>query len=310
MKNAVEMKNVTKTYGKKVIALNGLSLTIKAGITFSLLGPNGSGKSTTIRILTSLAYPDEGEIRIFGQKKLDKHLIGCVSQSSGVDPMGTGRENLMLQGRIYGLKGKRLKERVDELLHAFHLQKDANRLSKNYSGGMKRKLDLAMGIIHRPKLLFLDEPTTGLDPEARKDLWATIKQLQHTEEMTVILTTHYMEEANELSDWIAFINDGTVVVEGTAEELKSKVGKDTVTIKCDDEKRAYIILQASYKTTLKDNNQLLIMVTEGERKLAEILEKLKENEINVSSITVSKPDLGDVYLLYTGKKLKVAEEKE
>ncbi|WP_289890516.1 ABC transporter ATP-binding protein [Virgibacillus pantothenticus] len=309
MKNAVEMKNVMKTYGKNVIALNNLSLIMKEGEISSLLGPNGSGKSTTIRMLTSLAYPDEGEILIFGNKKIDKRLIGCVSQSSGIDSMGTGRENLTLQGRIYGLKGKKLKERVDELLRVFHLQEDADRLSKNYSGGMRRKLDLAMGIIHRPKLLFLDEPTTGLDPEARKELWNTIKRLQHTEGMTVILTTHYMEEADELSDWIAFINDGTIVAEGTAEELKSKVGKDTITITCDKQAQAYSILQASYKT-LEDKDQLLVMVEEGEQKLAGILEKLRGNQINVSSVTVSKPDLGDVYLLYTGKKLSAEEEAE
>ncbi|NBJ69948.1 MULTISPECIES: ABC transporter ATP-binding protein [Clostridia] len=304
MKHAVEMKNVTKKYKKNVVALNNLTLKLTEGKISSLLGPNGSGKSTTIRMLTSLAYPDEGEILIFGNKKIDKHLIGCVSQSSGVDPMGTGRENLMLQGRIYGLKGKKLKERVDELLRVFHLQEDAGRLSKNYSGGMRRKLDLAMGIIHRPKLLFLDEPTTGLDPEARKELWNTIKRLQHTDGMTVILTTHYMEEADELSDWIAFINDGTIVAEGTAEELKSKVGKDTVTIMCNKQAQAYSILQASYQT-LEDKDQLLVMVEEGEQKLAGILEKLRGNQINVSSVTVSKPDLGDVYLLYTGKKLSV-----
>lgn len=309
MKHAVEMRNVTKIYGRNVVALNDVTWNIAEGKISSLLGPNGSGKSTAIRMLTSLAYPDKGEIRIFGKKKLDKRLIGSVSQSSGVDQMATGKENLMLQGRIYGLKGQLLKERVDELLNVFQLQHDADRLSKNYSGGMRRKLDLAMGIIHRPKLLFLDEPTTGLDPEARKELWVTIKQLQQSECMTVILTTHYMEEADELSDWIAFINDGTIVAEGSSEQLKSKVGKDTVAIKCDNQKNAYSILQTLY-TTLEDKDQLLVMVEEGERTLADILARLREAEINVSSISVSKPDLGDVYLMYTGKKLNPKEEEE
>ncbi|QQK75324.1 ABC transporter ATP-binding protein [Salicibibacter cibarius] len=307
-KTAIEMKDVRKTYGKDVVAINDLSLTIEEGTIYALLGPNGSGKTTTIRILTSLAAADAGDIFLF-DKKLNTHnmkkWIGCVAQQSGVDPMGTGRENLMLQGRIHGLKGKELKKRVEELLERFHLQKDANRLSMKYSGGMKRKLDLAMGLIHHPKLLFLDEPTTGLDPEAREDLWKTIRQLQSEEGLTVVLTTHYMEEADELSDRVAFMNEGKIVVEGTAEELKNKLGGDTLTIQCTDNaqaERAKEILRALYHVT-SDERTLYVHSEQGAEELPKIFKVLESEQTEVRSAAVSRPALGDVYLIYTGKAL-------
>ncbi|QQK79289.1 ABC transporter ATP-binding protein [Salicibibacter cibi] len=315
MKTAIEMKGVRKTYGKDVVAIDDLSLTVEEGTIYALLGPNGSGKTTTIRILTSLANADKGNIELFDEK-LSTHKnflrkwIGCVAQQSGVDPMGTGRENLMLQGKIHGLKGKALKNRVEEMLTRFHLQKDANRLSMNYSGGMKRKLDLAMGLIHQPKLLFLDEPTTGLDPEAREDLWKTIRQLQQEEGLTVVLTTHYMEEADELSDRVAFMNEGRIVAEGTAEELKNKLGGDTLTIQCTDNAQAVHATEALKKfyQVTRDERTLNVQSKQGAEELPKILKVLENDQTDVRSAAVSRPALGDVYLMYTGKALR--EEKK
>ncbi|WP_263705915.1 ABC transporter ATP-binding protein [Shouchella tritolerans] len=310
MNAAIQLKKVRKTYGKKRKAIQDLSLTIAEGDIYALLGPNGSGKSTTFRILTTLASADQGEIRYFGSSKINKQTIGCVAQNSGVDPTATGRENLMLQGRIYGLPKKALKERVNELLTVFHLQEAADRLSKHYSGGMKRKLDLAMGIIHRPKLLFLDEPTTGLDPESRAELWQMIKQLQSDAGMTVLLTTHYMEEADELADRIAFMNEGRIVAEGTPEEMKNKVGGDTITIQCREAQVAAQVLAAAYNVQqpeTQDEFTLHVVTENGAEKLPNVIRLLEKQHIPVDSIKVSRPDLGDAYLLYTGKTLRKEE---
>ncbi|WP_160112626.1 ABC transporter ATP-binding protein [Salicibibacter kimchii] len=309
MKTAIEMKDVRKTYGKDIVAIDDLSLTVGEGTIYALLGPNGSGKTTTVRVLTSLAVADEGDIFLFGKNlktNLLRNWVGCVAQASGVDPMGTGRENLMLQGRIHGLKGKDLKNRVEEMLERFNLQKDASRLSMKYSGGMKRKLDLAMGLIHHPKLLFLDEPTTGLDPEAREDLWKTIRQLQTKEGLTVILTTHYMEEADELSDRVAFMNEGRIVAEGTAEELKNKLGGDTLSIQCTNNAqadRAKEILKVFYQVT-RDEDTLYVHSKQGAEELPKILKILESDQTEVRSASVSRPALGDVYLMYTGRALR------
>ncbi|MCM3550142.1 multidrug ABC transporter ATP-binding protein [Niallia circulans] len=307
MNAAIQLKKVRKTYGKKIKAVQDLSLTIAEGSIYALLGPNGSGKSTTFRILTTLASADQGEIHYFGSPKINKQMIGCVAQNSGVDPTATGRENLMLQGRIYGLPKRALKQRVNELLAVFHLQEAADRLSKHYSGGMKRKLDLAMGIIHRPKLLFLDEPTTGLDPESRAELWQMIKQLQSDAGMTVLLTTHYMEEADELADRIAFMNEGRIVAEGTPDEMKNKVGGDTITIESREAQVAAQVLAAAYSVQQpeqQDESTLHVVTENGAEKLPHVIRLLEERHIPVDSIKVSRPDLGDAYLLYTGKTLR------
>ncbi|PAD90895.1 ABC transporter ATP-binding protein [Shouchella clausii] len=310
MNAAIQLKKVRKTYGKKIKAIQDLTLTIAEGSTYALLGPNGSGKSTTFRILTTLASADQGEIHYFGSPKINKQMIGCVAQNSGVDPTATGRENLMLQGRIYGLPKKALKERVNELLTVFHLQEAADRLSKYYSGGMKRKLDLAMGIIHRPKLLFLDEPTTGLDPESRAELWQMIKQLQSDAGMTVLLTTHYMEEADALADRIAFMNEGRIVAEGTPDEMKNKVGGDTITIECREAQVAAQVLAAAYSVQQpekQDESTLHVVTENGAEKLPNVIRLLEEQHIPVDSIKVSRPDIGNAYLLYTGKTLRKDE---
>ena len=217
---AIEVHQLVKTYavhGNKhgIRALDGLDLAVPRGIIYGLLGPNGAGKSTTVKILTSLARPDAGSahvarIDVLAQPGRVRHMIGVVAQRSGADPTATGRENLMLQGRLYGLRGGSVRARADELLDHFGLAEAAGRLVKTYSGGMQRRLDVALGLVHRPAVLFLDEPTTGLDPESRAAMWQEIARLAGGEGMTVLLTTHYLEEADRLASRLAIVDRGRV----------------------------------------------------------------------------------------------------
>jgi ABC-2 type transport system ATP-binding protein len=232
---ATEIKAVglEKTYPPETKALDGLSLSVPAGTIFGLLGPNGAGKSTTVKILTTLSAPDAGSARVGGFDVINepqkvRSVIGVVAQSSGVDEEATGRENLELQGQLYGVRGQELDERVDELLERFGLADAASRIAKGYSGGMKRRLGITMGLVHRPRVLFLDEPTTGLDPEVRAAMWNEIRELAQGERMTILLTTHYLEEADQLAQALAIVDRGKVVAEGTPEELKRAQGASTL----------------------------------------------------------------------------------
>jgi ABC-2 type transport system ATP-binding protein len=235
---AIEARGLVKTYpapGKKprIRALDGLDLRVPTGTIYALLGPNGAGKTTTVKILTSLATPDEGEaivegIDVLANPARARRVIGVVAQRSGADPTATGRENLILQGHLYGLDTKTAKRRADELLEHFGLENAAKRFVRTYSGGMQRRLDVALGLMHRPRVLFLDEPTTGLDPESRTAMWQEITRLAKDNDakdgeqgnMTVLLTTHYLDEADRLADRIAIVDNGRVVAEGDPGQLK------------------------------------------------------------------------------------------
>ncbi|MFD0586096.1 ABC transporter ATP-binding protein [Dactylosporangium darangshiense] len=222
MPPAVLARDLVKTYPKGVKALDHLSLAVEPGEIVGLLGPNGAGKSTTVKILTTLARADSGHAEVMGHD-VARHpgrvrtAIGVVAQRSGLDPAGTGRENLTLQGHLFGLRGAELRRRVDELLERFDLTEAAGRRTRDWSGGMQRRLDVAMGLVHRPAVLFLDEPTTGLDPEARAALWQEIRRLQG---MAILLTTHYLDEADRLADRLVIVDGGRVVAEGTPDRLK------------------------------------------------------------------------------------------
>lgn len=226
--NAIEARGLVKRYGE-VQALDGVDLDVEAGTVFGLLGPNGAGKSTTVRILTTLSRPDAGTVRVAGVDALRdpvgvRRAIGVVGQKHSADPDATGRENLILQAELYGLRDR---SRVDELLERFGLADAAHRQVKTYSGGMVRRLDVAIGLIHTPKVLFLDEPTTGLDPEARADLWAEVERLANEERMTILLTTHYLEEADRLASQLAIVDRGRIVARGTPDELKAEMQQAT-----------------------------------------------------------------------------------
>ena len=224
---AIEAKALTKRYPPDVQALDGLDLEVEEGTIFALLGPNGAGKSTTVKILTTLTRPDSGEASVAGHDVLKKpdrvrRSIGVVGQKHGFDPEATGNENLVLQGAIYDLAGPELKSRVADLLERFNLTAAAQRPVKTYSGGMQRRLDIAMGLLHRPAALFLDEPTTGLDPEARVDMWEEIDRLASEEKMTILLTTHYLDEADELAAQVAIVDRGRIVANGTPERAEER----------------------------------------------------------------------------------------
>ncbi len=230
---AIEARDLVKTYPKGIRALDGLSFTVQEGTVFGLLGPNGAGKSTTVKILTTLAQADSGTASVAGldvraQAAAVRRAIGVVAQRSGADPTATGRENLLLSGRIQGLRGRELGRRADELLARFDLADAAGRMVRTYSGGMQRRLDVAMGLIHRPEVLFLDEPTAGLDPESRSAMWDEIARLSAGEGLTILLTTHYLEEADRLASQLAIVERGPVVAAGSPDELKARLHGDTV----------------------------------------------------------------------------------
>jgi len=231
---AIEARGLVKTYsapGKKprIRALDGLDLTVEPGTIFALVGPNGAGKSTTVKILTTLAVADEGTATVEGiDVRTDpaqaRRVIGVVGQRSGADPTATGRENLVLQGHLYGQRSSAAGLRADELLERFRLDDAAGRFVRTYSGGMQRRLDVALGLMHSPKVLFLDEPTTGLDPEARTAMWEEITRLAESDQMTVLLTTHYLDEADRLASRLAIVDRGRVVAEGEPVRLKQDLG--------------------------------------------------------------------------------------
>jgi ABC-2 type transport system ATP-binding protein len=315
---AINARNLTKTYPRGVRALDGLSFFVERGTIFGLLGPNGAGKSTVIKILTTLSAADSGEAQVAGfdvSKDPDRvrRAIGCVAQRSGVDAEATGRENLMLQGRIHGLRGPALNERVNTLLERFCLTEAANLLASTYSGGMQRKLDIAMGLIHCPQVLFLDEPTTGLDPEARADLWEEIARLSQDEGLTILLTTHYLEEADHLAQRLAIVDRGKVVIEGTPEGLKGELRGDSVEIELEDvhgENRVRGALGhvTGIRDIAIDDYLVRARADHGATALPVMLAALEAAGIKAVSVKVSRPSLDDVYRRHTGRTFRQAEE--
>ncbi len=320
---AIEARDLVKTYGGKVRALDGLSFRVEAGTIFGLLGPNGAGKSTTIKILNTLSRPDSGSASVAGfdvlrEPEQVRRAIGCVAQKSGVDTEATGRENLTLQGKIYGLRGQDLKNRVEELLTRFRLADAANAVARTYSGGMQRKLDIAMGLVHRPHVLFLDEPTTGLDPEARASLWEDIARLSQEDGITVLLTTHYLEEADQLAKRLAIVDHGKLVVEGAPEQLKGELFGDAIHIEFAQAQTETQVREAFSK--LDGSNQegigeirvegqsLHARASQGATAVPGMLVALESAGLKVASVTVARPSLDDVYLRYTGRTFSEAEK--
>lgn len=316
--SAIGVRNLVKTY-KDVRALDGLNLSVRRGSIFALLGPNGAGKSTTVKILTTLSQPDSGEasvagLNVFKEPQRVRRVIGCVAQKSGVDTESTGRENLMLQGRFHQMPTALLRSRVAELLDRFHLASAADRLARTYSGGMQRKLDIAMGLIHKPQVLFLDEPTTGLDPEARSDLWDEIARLS-TEGLTILLTTHYLEEADRLAQHVAIVDRGRVVTEGTPEALKAELRGDSVQI---DLAAPTTLAAVTHSLQHLDGvhdiqlaaTTLHARTDHGATAVPPILLALEAAGIRASSVRVARPSLDDVYLRYTGRTIQQAERED
>ena len=307
---AIEAAGLVKTYPKGVRALDGLDLTVGLGTIHALLGPNGAGKSTTVKILTTLSRPDSGVARVLGkdvvrQPDLVRRSIGVVGQSAAVDPEATGRENMLLQGRLYGMGGQRLGRRVDELLATFGLSEYAGRIVKTWSGGSRRKLDVATGLVHEPAVLFLDEPTTGLDPEARAELWTEVRRLAG-EGLTILLTTHYLEEADRLADQVAIIDHGRIVARGTPDELKAQLRGDAIVVELSEPERnaeATRLLNGipGLRDSVVDGRTLRARVEHGARSVPGVLAALDGAGIGVASVTIARPSLDDVYLQHTGR---------
>ncbi len=318
---AIEVENLVKTYRGGVQAVRGVSFNVEAGTVFALLGPNGAGKSTTVKILTTLSRPDSGQARVAGIDVLRepvkvRRVIGCVAQKSATDLEATGRESLMLQGRLYGFSGGVLQSRVEELLDRFGLTEAANRVTRTYSGGMQRKLDVAMGLINKPKALFLDEPTTGLDPETRADMWQEITRLSHEEGMTILLTTHYLEEADHLADCVAIVDLGRIVAQGTPEGLKGELRGDTVHMELGEgtaRERVQEVLanmNGALREVVIDDRSLHARADSGATAVPPVLVALESAGISVTSVTIARPSLDDVYLRYTGRVFKDADQEE
>ena len=306
---AIVVDDLHKRYGA-VQALDGVTFGVREGEVFGLLGPNGAGKSTTVRVLVTLTKPDSGSASVQGhdvlrQQTAVRKAIGYVPQDSGVDQFGTGRENLMLQGRVRGMGGRALRERTDELLHLVGIADAADRIVRNYSGGMRRRLDIALGLVHRPRVLFLDEPTTGLDPEARVAMWEEVSRLAQAESLTILLTTHYLEEADQLADRLAIVSQGKVVVEGTPAELKGRLQGDAVQVELADgsveQAQSVLAGVGARPEQVIDGRTVIARVEHGGRALPGILSALEGAGVPVESVSVSRPSLDDVYLHYTGR---------
>jgi len=310
MPPAIEATELTKTYPPDVRALDGLSLSVEAGTIFALLGPNGAGKSTTVRILTTLSRPDAGSAWVAGADVLAdpnrvRRSIGVVGQRHGFDPQATGRENLVLQGEFYGITGRALRARVDESLERFGLASAADRLAKTYSGGMQRRLDVAMGLLHRPQVLFLDEPTTGLDPEARADMWLEIARLAADERMTILLTTHYLEEADRLAAEVAIVDRGRIVAQGSPDALKSELHGDRIQVElaADGSSAARAALEGldELGEVALDGRTLRARARNGGAAVPAVLAALEAHGVKAASVTVARPSLDDVYLRHAGR---------
>jgi ABC-2 type transport system ATP-binding protein len=319
MDDGIQASGLRKTYPPDVTALDGVSLTVEGGRIFGLLGPNGAGKSTTVRVLSTLTRPDAGSARLAGIDVLAepgrvRRVIGVVGQRHGADMEATGRENLVLQGEFYGISGRERNARVGESLERFGLAEAAGRPVKSYSGGMQRRLDIAMGLLHRPKVLFLDEPTTGLDPEARLELWHEIERLAAEERMTILLTTHYMEEADRLASQVAIIDRGRVVVQGTPEELKGALEGDTLEIELDgdDLREAMIALERvnGVRDLTIESRTLRARARDGSAAIPSLLAALDARGIAAASVTLKRPSLDDVYLRHAGRAFEHAEQEE
>ena len=309
----IEAENLTKYFGD-FIAVDHINLEVYEGEIFGFLGPNGAGKTTTIKMLTTLLRPTEGRARVCGydvEKEPDKvrKSIGIVFQDPSLDDQLTARENLDFHARLYGLSRTDREERIEKVLEMVGLSNRADELVKKYSGGMKRRLEIARGLMHNPRVLFLDEPTLGLDAQTRRAIWEYIRELNRREKVTIFLTTHYMEEADYLCDRVAIIDHGKILVVDTPDNLKNLIGRDVITVRCSDYERLRRRLAGEdWIRDIKVHNGVLeIYVERGEEKVPLIMKISEELKMTINSITLRKPSLEDVYLHFTGRTIREAE---
>ncbi len=308
MANAVEATELVKTFKGGVRALEGVSLEVAEGTVFGLLGPNGAGKTTAVRILTTILAPDSGSARVLGHDVVHEAAqvrasIGLAGQYAAVDENLTGRENLRMVGQLTHLTRKVASARADELLARFELTDAANRSVKTYSGGMRRRLDLAAALVDRPPVLFIDEPTTGLDPYSRVALWGVIEELTGAG-ATVLLTTQYLEEADRLADRLAVVDHGKVIAEGTSEELKARLGATVLDLNMGDDERAKqalgVLAGRWPREPVLSGATVELQLDGGARVVTEALRVLEEADLVPSTLAMREPSLNDVFLALTG----------
>jgi ABC-2 type transport system ATP-binding protein len=295
-------------------AVRGIDLTVSAGEVFGFLGPNGAGKTTTVRMLCTLLPPTSGSASVAGLDVVHdaaavRTRIGVALQEIGLDPVQTGRELLELQCGLYGVTGRRGRERAERLLELVGLTDAADRRTKTYSGGMKRRLDLASALVHAPQVLFLDEPTTGLDPASRLTIWDEVRRI-NADGATVFLTTQYLEEADKLCDRLAIIDEGRIVAGGTPEQLKAEMGHDVVSVSLNGADagatEAALAELPGLERVVSETDALALYVEDGASSIAEIVRRLDRDRIEVGAISVSRPSLDDVFLKATGRRLEGA----
>jgi len=314
---ALAVESLRKSYPGDVVALDGLDLKVPSGTIFGLLGPNGAGKTTAVKILATLSRPDEGTAVVAGIDVLTdpaavRRLVGYVSQRSGADAHATGTENLMLQARVHGIDRQEARRISARLMDRFGLTEQADRLVKTWSGGMRRRLDIALAMVHSPRVLFLDEPTTGLDPEVRAGLWGGIRRLRDEDRVTVLLTTHYLEEADQLADIIAIVDHGRVVAEGTPSQLKDEMKGDGLHIDLTGSDMATQAIQIldrdpGLRGLVAEGGTIHARADRGAEAVPRVLTALNAAGIEVAAMTVSRPSLDDVFLAHAGRRFASTE---
>jgi ABC-2 type transport system ATP-binding protein len=309
---AVVTKGLTKRYSEEVLAVNSIDLSIPTNTIYALLGPNGAGKTTTISMLTTLIEPTSGSAQVAGLdvvKRADqvRQRIGVTFQEIVLDPDLTGRESLDFHARLYGIGKAERTAKIDELLKLVELDEAADRRTNTYSGGMKRRLELARGLITNPTVLFLDEPTQGLDPQNRANIWEYIHSLKENTNMSLLLTTHYMDEAEALADRVGIMDHGKIIIEGSPRKLIDQMGSDIIRIIGTGNQDAFCKNAKSlpYVESFNSSNSIIqVGVDSGNRRLVEIVESANKSKFEIEDISVSKPSLGDVFLKYTGRQLR------
>ncbi len=319
MDKIIEAINVHKRFGK-VVALDGVDLNVKQGTIFSLLGPNGAGKTTLIRILTTLLRPDAGQIQVAGYDVTKNSnevrlAIGLAGQFAAIDDILTGRENLELVGKLYHLKNSERKQKTKNLLEYFGLTDASGRVAKTYSGGMRRRLDLAASLMGNPQILFLDEPTTGLDPRSRLSLWEIIRNLA-AQGTTIFLTTQYLEEADNLASGIAVINKGKIIAQGSPRELKEKLGGNVIELHLESREQMAKTLSLLQSERIGEvyedpaSSRLTVKTTDGTKALTKTVLLLEKEKIPLSDIVLRKPTLDEVFLALTGEGVAIQSPQE
>ncbi len=318
MQSAVRIENLKKTYGE-TIAVDGISLNVTQGQIYGLLGPNGAGKTTTMRCLCTLTTPDSGVVEVAGatEPRVIRDRIGYVAQEVALDKVLTGRELLRFQAALYHIPPKQIGDRIDSVLDLLQIEQYADKLSGTYSGGLKKRLDLAAGLLHQPSVLILDEPTVGLDIQSRIAIWEFLRKLR-TSGVTILISSHYLEEIDALADRVAIIDRGKIIAEGTTDELKTKVGGDRITIRIrefadrHEAEQAQKILQQlpivqSITINPAQGNSVNLFVTPNTNAISEIQNMLAAVDISVFSLAQSRPSLDDVFLAATGQTILDAE---